>query len=183
MATNPLTGADPVTVWRKTEQWLGLGLSALVGMVAMAAMVTLGLYVSSAAHVPLLAYIFFAAGVGFSCLTTFARALEFYRMPVRMGYDAKGIHLEYRRGRLETLGYGELLQLAFAQYVSGWYLEAETSEGERFTTGADRTEEFARNLLEAYARHLRASGKSMARVETKRGTYPSRRMLVATDSG
>jgi len=167
--------------WRRVERWLGLALGSTLVFIAFLAVVTLGVFVASAMRSTNVGYVFFAAGISFLAIILGIQAFEAYRAPVRIHYDGTGVALEYRHGRSTALRYVEIKGICLSQYASGWFLEIETIEGTRFTAGADKTDEYGRGLLEAFAGFNRSSGK-VAAVQSQRGVYPTRRFIISSYS-
>jgi len=167
--------------WRRLERWSGLALDATLVFIAFIAVVTLGLFVGSAARSAKVGYVFFAAGMSFLTVNLGIQALEAYRAPIRIRYDGTGIALEYRHERSPALRFAEIKGICLSQYASGWFLEIETFEGTKFIAGADKTEEYGRGLLEAFAGFLGSLGK-VAEVWLQRGVYPTRRFFISSPS-
>ena len=167
--------------WRRMQHWLAFSLGGYVSLVGFLAIFTLGLYVSDAIRSITIAEVFLAAGMGLLAVMLSVRGVEFYRMPVRIGYDASAVYLEYRRKKSRRLAFEDLSDLTLACYASGWYLELETNEGEQLTAGADHTNGYGKGLLESFARSRESSGGRRASVEMRMGFYPSRRIFVSID--
>ena len=171
--------ATEVPVWRRMQHWVALSLRGYVSVMGMSAIVTLGVYVSATIGSITIAYVFFASGMGFLGVNLSVRGVEFYQMPVRLGYDASALYLEFRHKKSRRLAFEYLADLSLACYASGWYLELETIEGEHLTAGADPTPKFGKGLLESFARSRESSGRCRTTVEMRMGFYPSRRIFVS----
>ena len=163
------------------QHWVALSLIGYISVIGFVAIVTLGVYVSATIGSITIAYVFFASGMGFLGVNLSVRGLEFYRMPVRIGYGTSALYLEFRRKKSRRLAFEYLADLSLACYASGWYLELETIEGEHLTAGADPTNEYGKALLESFARSRESSGRRRASVEMRMGFYPSRRIFVSVD--
>ena len=96
--------ATEVPVWRRMQHWVALSLRGYVSVMGMSAIVTLGVYVSDAVRSITIAYVFFASGMGFLGVMGSLSVVEFYRMPVRIGYDPSAVYLEFRRKKRRRLG-------------------------------------------------------------------------------
>ena len=161
------------------QHWVALSLIGYISVIGFVAIVTLGVYVSATIGSITIAYVFFASGMGFLGVNLSVRGVEFYQMPVRVGYDASALYLEFRHKKNRRLAFDYLVDLSLACYASGWYLEIETIEGERLIAGADPTHAHGKPLLESFARSRESSRRRKASVEMRMGFYPSARFFVA----
>ena len=160
--------------WRRFEYWLVLWFTSILGVIPMMGMVLMGVAVGSAVGSASVMYTFTAAGILFYIVFLGVRAWEFHAMPMRIGHTGRLVGLEFRRGDSITFPLDDVESVRLARYASGWYMEIERSDGERFISGPDADDRFGLDLIHAYVAHHESHGMGRATLRSEKGWYPRR---------